>query len=379
MHINAENIIELFHSKTFPCEKEGKLLVQCGNNDLLQKSYHECLCRLRGNLLLVAELNNSLAKTDYIVQLLVLNNFEIKLCDESKNYEFCIGLCNKHSSNQSKYYFICESRSERDKWIESIYLASFNFLIPFHKALIDQIIRQNKTFLVDNNRIDTCHIGSTNQIITIKCDNIQCTSNFEPNLFVRVFYRRSYIDSTWNYLGTTEQIYSTSPNFCCGIGLPKSSLSLIELKFELHNVLEKHFQSSYLLAFAYFHFNRNFIIDQKLYFTIQLLSTVQYRSVGTLKFRIFKELYPKMPKSLSLNNLSSTEELILKNSNLKSTSSMENLNEAIDSSRPCLNNDLFTNTISKRFSFQSRDSNQIVIEEFMSESKFSFLVPQILL
>lgn len=357
-----ENILELFHSKSSLFDREGRLLVQCGGGGYKdsQQEFRECVCRLKGNLLLLAEIEKR-KTNDLFIHLLVLNNFEVKLSADWKDFEFCIVLNHRNVQPSDKYFFCCESRSERDKWIESIYLASYNFLVPFHKALSEQYSKHLKPQKCEENLL----VDSTRFMI-IKCDNILCSVNFEPDLFVKVFFRRSFIDQCWRYLGHTETIASKSPQFSTGIRLP--NFSPLEFKFELHNVIERQFDISFLFASAYFYLRS---ASDTEYFRTKLVGTTKQNFVGSISFKVAKT-HPQVQRSLSLTVLNRPGHI------LKRSTSVPNMVTLINPT--IVQNDLFNNTISRQFVFNVlQRKSSVMIEEQMSESKFVFLIPQILL
>lgn len=393
MHVNADHLVELFYSESQLFDREGRLFVRAESKQAIARHYQKCICRLRGNLLLIADVSSSHSISEESICLIVLNNFEIKLCEESKNYEFCIHLNLKSAQFLEKYYFICNSRSERDKWIESIYLASFNFLKSIYRTLCDDYEKKQEREITPNSvsqsaeNVQSNRLNQSNGFLVIRCDNLLCTPTIDPFVYVKVFYRRLYIDLCWHYLGSTEVIQSKSPQFNCAINLPLLELAIFELKFELYHVLEQEFDTSFLSAFTYFQFPRA-LTCHNCCFALHLFSLDNSHSNGSLSFTLFgNRLKSKLRKRLSLKEFCLQRKnfaLQLKPINRQASQSLPNLvmntenefHNAVNSSEF----NVFSNPITKSFSFKAySNSADLILEEYMAESKFVFLIPQILM
>ena len=388
MHINLENLVELFYSESRLFDFEGKLFVRLENNKQSTANYQECLCRLRGNLLLIGQIISSpKANTSHLaISLVILNKFEIKLCEEAKHYEFCIHL-NK-SANFEKYYFICNTNTERDKWIQSIYLASFDFLKSVQRALKDKLNekQENEIKLKSCNQIVTIQASPTlqpNRFLLVKCDSLLLSSAIDLFVFVKVYYRKLYLDQRWTYLASTELIQSQSPQFSSRINLP--SHPLIELKFELFKVIEPELDTSFLAAFAYFLISSTNKCPS--HYQVPLVGLDHNQPIGLLLFSLIIESRSQIRKSISLVELATTNKSLGSSKFFKvfkrSSSSFDmNLETETQHNRQAgtANFDIFFNTLHKKFSFHVLpDRSDLTIEEFMSESKFVFLIPQILM
>ena len=429
MYVNTNHLIELFYSESQLFDLEGKLFVRTELNKQKQPSsttttttttgnYQKCFCRLRGNLLLIADIStfiNSISNLS--ICLVILNNFQIKLTEVSAQDEFCITLNNNHNnkSNQyvEKYYFICNSRSERDKWVENINLVSFNFLKPIYQVYSENFNKKRnneiiftKSFEV-NVQLSTINSlnnnnNNNNLFILIKCNNLLITPTIDPFVYVKVFYRKLYIDQYWHYLGSTEVIQSKSPQFDCAINLPdqlvqQANLKL-ELKFELYNIVEQVFDTSYLAAYGYFIFyynkvfnnsNNNYNFCNKV--KLCTLDNNNHLFKGILSFTVFRNHFGnnKLRKSFSLEEFPYSKlDFTAKTSNFQIKGSLPNLTMNCDNDQfynmgSSFTDDpynIFNNTICKKFLFKTHsNSSFIILEEFMSESKFVFLIPQILM
>lgn len=402
MLVHGEHLIELFYADSQHFDIEGKLLVQRDQRKQQTKStwssssssssssvirrYQVCLCRLRGNILLVADICSSTKLIDLrTLNVIILKNFDINLCEESNQFEFCIRLNPKNSHFTERYYFNFTSRNERDQWIQCIYLVSSPFLRSFKQALYEDLVRKQEANIEWNESLENVNTISTLNLekdifILVKCDNLRLGGCIEPLVYINVYCRRKYIDQLWQSLGKTELIESRSPQFKCGISLPAYPHSLIELKFELRTVIERRFDTSHLIAFAYFHLNGHFNHSSNCKFNhhrLKVISVGSNKVVGLLSFQVHKRSND-IKKSLSLDNLTCLNKSII--SLAKSTSNLVMDRTADPNGSNKKTNKIFDNTISKRFVFKPFIHCQdLIIEESMSESKYAFLIPQTLL
>ena len=483
------------------------------SNNKSSSHYRECLCRLRGNLLLIAEVkpgNNSCGSGSSScdnnnshhpnqqqppqvitvfggasgLALVLLHRFEIKLVEErtttnnnsahltttngptslqqqqqQQQYEFVLSVNNNNgkvssSSASERYHFIAGSRAERDHWIQSIYLASFDFLRSIQRALRETLVEEKakRSLLVAKSNFQTVQPFTryrTNRFVnshhfyrhhhnhhqhlnflTIHCTSsvsrqlLQQHSTVEPFLFVKVFARLRHVDRAWSYLARTEPVASRAPLFASRITLPSffsSSCSLnskevlpFELKFELIKSTDGELDNAFLVAYAY---ARKWPIRQpssselsskggghrkKKAFSVALISVDgSLRVVGRLVFTLHQlrhsSLVSGRPSRLRASR--SLESLYLSASSCgghhhhlrRSSSSTHLIEKAMDGGVNGHNDDgavfgssnIFSNTLYKRFTFKVPTSSganvDLLLEEFMSESKFAFSIPQILM
>ena len=152
MLINVNELRCLSSADSVDFDKEGYLFVKQRNDRLFNQwkteSFIERFVRLKGNLLLIIAtktINDSIdpnstsnSTNDRCLHLIVLEEFSIKLIDESdKYYEFVIEL-NRNESIRS-FHFATISHTERDEWIQTIHLSSFQYLRSLYKTLFKSI------------------------------------------------------------------------------------------------------------------------------------------------------------------------------------------------------------------------------------------------
>lgn len=397
MQVNTEHLVELFYSGSPLFDIEGRLFVQqVVSKQTSSRQFQECICRLRGNLLWICELGGTTAPADSSsnklnndpsIALVILNKFEIKLCEESKHYEFCLQL-NKSANFIEKYNFICSSRSERDKWIESIYLASFEFLKSVHRALSDNFndrrqievnVNSSRFTSYWNNSSSTSTTSSVTSsegcFISIRCDNLLHQVTFEPLVSVKVYSRRLYIDCKWQYLACTEEIPSRSPHFARWIHVPLQRRTCVELKFEVYKAVNC-LGTAFLVAFAYCPLPRKEHFPNR--FHLPLLAIDSNISVGYLSFTVH---HPHQSLASNIRKCTSLETLLSFKGTREITGQFQrgqsSLNLAMETEPlPPTDGKIYR----RKFAFPVLSNKpELIIEETLEEVELSFKIPLILM
>ena len=380
MQFDSDHLVQLFYSSSQLFDIEGRLFVQRVQSRQApsERQYQECFCRLRGNLLLIGEnctaqqapnLDNE-GNSQLSIALVILNKFEIKLCDESKpKYEFCLHL-HKSANFIEKYHFICASRSERDQWIQCLYFANFDILRSIHQALSDNFKEklQNEVNLKYNYG-SPLNLGSSEGcFIRIKCDQLLHQVNIDPFVYVKVFARQLYIDRKWRYLARTEQIQSRSPLFASWIHVPYPRNVNVQLKFEVYKSVD-FLDTAFLVALSYFILPNNSQCENQ--YRLPLLGINDKQSFGTLSFKAIHRSQPN-----PLNKCTSLETLQPPRSDNQLAMSTSNLT-ALDSESIIFNDG---KVFRKEFAFQVLSGKpELIIEETLEEVDLSFKIPLILM
>ncbi|UXI17127.1 Acyl-coenzyme A thioesterase 13 [Sarcoptes scabiei] len=423
MHFEDEPLQNLFFADSNLFEKEGRLKIEDIIVGSTKSKPIDCFGRLRANLLLLAEIEtNSLTKTNFHqddnnnnkddedeegdeingkemsnfkIHLLILNNFEIKNIDDDQNNhrnnrcykiaenddadddrnDLCFYLVLKQkirAETQRKFRFECESKKDRDEWIDRIASKSFCFFKNRKKSLSnDSRILRYKPFTNDcqqetlvecsdilNDR-DRCV-----KYISICCDDITISINEPSSLFLVKVFQRNNLLKQWQYVGATEPVRSRSPRFSqC---LPLKTIDHCDLfKFELFNVIEQHLKFAYLIAFAYLEIDHLQNDDNQIKrFQTGLCSLDSSGStnlIGKLKF-----------------SLSSAKKFIEPMSSLSVSSSFyEKKSFKLFEQE---SNEFFNEPINRKFTFFIDDNHSnFTIHENMCDTKLVFDVPIILL
>jgi hypothetical protein len=411
MLINSSELrrLSLCDSQCF--DKEGYLFVKERTDRLFNQwkseSFIERFCRLKGNLLLIIATKtiNDFIDSDGVndsedrfVHLLVLEEFAIKLIDESsKHFEFIIEF-NKNESIRC-FHFATISHNERDQWIQSIHLSSFAYLRSLYQTLVNQLKQSNHlTFddIIDDN-LDSSHsiTFDSSVILSISCDHIFLNDcHFEPKLVVFVYYKT--LTKCWLYLGKTETSISRIPYFNKCLTFPKTihKNCWIQLKFNVYKVVETLTSTKCLLAETYLKLEKLYDNKKEDFHKLELRSLVNNQVIGILAIKLshcLRNSEQNLRKVSSLhsitdyNNNNNNSDIIdkkaIKHSLIRSHSvpnigfdsfdKMSNFDHILDSK-------LFTNTFHKSFQFSIPKQNTITfIDEFMSESGLAFSFPQV--
>lgn len=392
MHVENGNILDvLFAGKDSGLfAKQGKLWINdlFLNNDNDHDNHHQqpfddhkkfiqYYCRLRGNLLFVIDLDNSKIISKPLNLIILSQNFNIKLCDSKPNcslFEFCLVLnVHKDTNKKKNYHFACNTIEDRDDWIKNIYLASFHFLRSLHKALGDDFLQKQNSYQHDaiNDGVDYHHVDLLKYLrIIIGCDNVLTLCNHSgtsPRFFIKLFSRNPLKKQEWKFLGQTESIQSKSPQFVNSISIfiDVDNFLEIELKFELHYVIETHLKIEFLYAYAYEKIIANQIDTPKI-FKLNLKNPKTNKLVGKLKFQIIDNSNDNSHHQFTLNHSKmSNKPIIIRNEH----------NENISSN-------LFNASSTKRLFFSAYDqsiASKIILEECMQDTRFVFVIPMIIL
>jgi hypothetical protein len=409
MLINSSELrrLSLCDSRSF--DREGYLFVKERTDRLFNQwkseSFIERFCRLKGNLLLIIATktindfidSDDLHSDDRFLHLLVLEEFAIKLIDESnKHFEFIIEF-NRNESIRC-FHFATISHNERDQWIQSIHLSSFSYLRSLYQTLVNQLKQSN--YLTFDDIIDSNHDSSQSilfdslVVLSISCDHIFLNdSQFEPKLVVFVYYRT--LNKCWLYLGKTETSISRIPYFNKCLTFPKTihKNCWIQLKFNVYKVVETLTSTKCLLAETYLKLEKLYDNKKEDFHKLELRSLVNNQVIGILAIKLSHCLRNSEQNLRKVSSLHSITDYNYKNSyiidrkaikdSLKRSHSVPNY-IGFDSFNKMSNFDhildskLFTNTIHKSFQFSIPKRNTITfIDEFMSESRLTFNFPQV--
>jgi hypothetical protein len=409
MLINSSELrrLSLCDSRSF--DREGYLFVKERTDRLFNQwkseSFIERFCRLKGNLLLIIATktindfidSDDLHSDDRFLHLLVLEEFAIKLIDESnKHFEFIIEF-NRNESIRC-FHFATISHNERDQWIQSIHLSSFSYLRSLYQTLVNQLKQSN--YLTFDDIIDSNHDSSHSilfdslVVLSISCDHIFLNdSQFEPKLVVFVYYRT--LNKCWLYLGKTETSISRIPYFNKCLTFPKTihKNCWIQLKFNVYKVVETLTSTKCLLAETYLKLEKLYDNKKEDIHKLELRSLVNNQVIGILAIKLSHCLRNSEQNLRKVSSLHSITDYNYKNSyiidrkaikdSLKRSHSVPNY-IGFDSFNKMSNFDhildskLFTNTIHKSFQFSIPKRNTITfIDEFMSESRLTFNFPQV--
>ena len=167
MLINSSELERLawFDSRYF--DKEGYLFVREKHDGIFSQwkteTYIERLCRLKGNLFFIlatktlndidtdpskTSTSQELTSSNRIIHILILEEFVIKLIDETTNKHFGFAIEFIKGDTAKPFYFATISHQDRDNWIQSIHLSSFAYLRSLYSSLLDQL-----AILNNNNNI----------------------------------------------------------------------------------------------------------------------------------------------------------------------------------------------------------------------------------
>lgn len=405
-------------------DKQGKLwinrndlLMNIGQDDPDQPSivddhqFNQYYCRLRGNLLFVVDSFDNKSKQQPSLNLIILSKkFTIKLCDSTTTsksssllFEFCL-LLNVAPKNKTttitttveKYRFACDQIEDRDDWIKKIYLSSFEFLHTLHRALDEDFLlkklKQNSNqtdHLIDDDDDDRIDQSPINFHLIIGCDNVNTLCNHSqtsPLLFLRVFLRKNQ-ESLWKFLGQTETIQSRSPQFVNSIRMLDFQQQEIQLKFELYSVIESYFRIELFLAYAFDQIHQVSKQSINVINEVNLTNLKTRKFVGHLKYQIIIDRQNDNDgylNDLSVNNHFQQRPQL---DSIEMSGKLEKSGEfRMEKEHPDLGNipeTLFNQPpITRRLCFNPYDQSnlsKIIVEEFMQDSSFVFIIPLILL
>lgn len=353
MFINYQDIAHLVEYDSNHYDKEGFLFVRERKEGILNQwkseTFIERFCRLRGNLLFIINLNNSVisGENDFkdiynqpssrsisanqIVFVLLLEECVIKLADEENYKHFSFIIEYGKDDSTKPFHFANISQQERDSWVESIHLSSLNYLRSLKKTLVDLKVSSgfdvnDDNYLADKQSSSSAQIpgASTyqpiNSLIKSKCDSssyfsISCnvfTSYyipFKPALMVAVFYRTETY-GIWNYLDKSEIILSRSAKFAKQFCLPSSHWTSIHLRFKVYDVIERYTNTKILLGESLYISNFSNPSDFAPTIELDICSLVKNSQViGKLQILIKESYHNKTierPKSLPLNDFVSS-------------------------------------------------------------------------
>ncbi|RWS06693.1 hypothetical protein B4U79_02585 [Dinothrombium tinctorium] len=258
MLINSDEIQRLALLDSVCYEKEGFLFVRERNDRILSwrnEAFIERLCRLKGNLLFILDTNTANAANDVylpslpvsssssadrsIVYALVLEEYTIRLVDESSDKHFCFVIDFGKNETAKPFFFASISQHERDSWVEAIHLSSFVYLRLIYKSFLK--LKPNIEQLPQTSPANESTVSENSVVFTISCSVIfygyghEC---FEPNLFVTVYKRDDKLDA-WQFLGKTETITSRSVSFAKQFHFTPKNDNIYSLKFKVFDVIER--------------------------------------------------------------------------------------------------------------------------------------------
>lgn len=396
MLINGNQLQSLSNADSSDFDKEGYLFVKQKNERLFNQwkteSFVERFVRLKGNLLLIIatkSLNSNSdshsqigfhSSTDKCLNLIVLEEFNIKSIDESeKYYEFIIEF-NRNETIRC-FHFATISHEERDQWIQTIHLSSFRFLKSLYKNLVREL-SASKNCEEDSYFVKWCesyHSSRDWPLLSITC-HLFLNFKFSPKLIVFVNYRS--VENVWKFLGKTEISKAISSRFnrCLRMPLRADRLTRIELKFSLYSIVESLTNTKSLLGESRLIFEPK-KRQNKYVFRLDLRSLVRKKSIGFIVVTLF---VPKRGIFNNRKNSSTVEEYTERIDNSKErllrTNSLPNItfcSEEMTNFGNILNSTLFTNTVCKSFQFSiPSEKNIAFIDEFMSECESAMNVPQ---
>lgn len=404
MFINSSDLAPIAFLESRSFDKEGYLFIKERSDGIFlwkSEQYIERLCRLKGNLLFILATQSfgdaitvSPQKQrqdnvyDRIVNILILEDFVIKPVDEDKHFGFLIEFL-KHEASNKQVHFATLSHNERDSWIQSIHLTSLSYLRTLYRSLAAEY--NEKISLISNDlkpfECDKYKNNTSLAIIAISCENLTTEETFfEPNVFVKVFYRT--LSNFWIFLDQTEVVSSRSPYFAKKIFLPAfiHPSSSVEFKFKVFNCTEPITRTETLIGEVVLKVvtlrksvNRKLGLNSPAgsYFTGILSCTitslneirlVRFLSLPSLINSHCNSSFQKCKKDLCKNWRS----VSLPNLSVKYSTMTSNLLYSCDKN-------LFINPIEKVFQFITSSNDVLRIEEIMAESSYSFILPQILM
>ncbi|RWS23983.1 Type I inositol-3:4-bisphosphate 4-phosphatase-like protein [Leptotrombidium deliense] len=267
MLVNREEIARLALLDSVHYEKEGFLFVRERNDGLLSRrndAFIERLCRLKGNLLFVLNTNTNPAESDVywstlpslpvcaaersIVYVLLLEEYTIRLLDESNDKHFCFIIDFGKNETLKPFFFASISQHERDSWVEAIHLSSFTYL-----KLIQKSFLQFKPSIEESSIENETAITDKSVVFIIACNLvIYGHDSFEPNLYVNVYKRDNKLN-VWQLIGKTEVVNSKKASFAKQFHfLPADDENYYNLKFKVFDVIERITETRMFLGEAVF-------------------------------------------------------------------------------------------------------------------------------
>ncbi|XP_015929967.1 inositol polyphosphate-4-phosphatase type I A [Parasteatoda tepidariorum] len=385
MRFNSKEIIAVATQPSYKFDKEGVLYVREKHDGLFRRSdvFSQRWCRLRGNLLFFYKTKDQCSEPAI---LFVLEECQIRL-DANSDIPFSFSLIFQYDGSIQQLG--ATSEEERDSWIQTLHMASFDYMRLQLSSLKEKlkIRRENETNLsyptsrTQRSFTIGCNYDS-NQYepfmeLSLSCDNLMCDGDgLPPSPYISVCINN--LPSTkWTKFTQTEIVEkSSNPCFFTTVTFVKGEVTdSTRIKLSVYDVKERVTCTSTLLGESVFTLDT---LLQNPYRTLRLtLVSPSCLSVGFISISAREMSNTKQRNAWLL--LAEEESLWSKVERPRSYSLPSRLHSQVGIPVLGLLKTLSSNFSTQTYRFHTGLGAELHVHEIMSESKLSFTIPLMLL
>ncbi|KAK2184836.1 hypothetical protein NP493_251g03006 [Ridgeia piscesae] len=378
MRFNSRELAALAQQDKNKFDKEGVLLIKERQEGIFRKgeSYVERLFRLRGNLLFYFKTKEPQSE---VIGLFVMERYVVELDSEEEiPYSFVLVF----EGVERVIQLAAGGERERDRWIESLHIASYECMKMQLESLREQLWQRTGRDPIDNPEPtelpSTCtEEGSeTNEPLLemcVSCDGLPCETNGQqPNTFVSVAVLTPP-EQDWSAHAHTEIIernanpcYLTTVSF---VDTHTVTLSM-RLKLVVYNVKER--MTNTMAQIGCVLFTIKDLLTTPGYRLRLPLNSLDLQDKGNVTVMAWHNGPQLEWQGLEMTGSIQTEVLGADSSVVNAALPLpsRNVTKRVDMLRP-----LYDHIITRTYRFPTNSGEELSTYEYLGESKLTFLLP----